>query len=390
MLPALQRPVCPRCRRPAVACWCADLPTLETRTRVVFLQHPREVRVAIGTARMAHLCLPNSELHVGLNLCDDPAVVRALSDPERPAVLLFPGPDAPDILRDPPRGPATLVVVDGTWSQAAKLVKVNPLLDALPRYAFVPPAASDYRIRREPHADCVSTIEALVHVLGVMENDPEGSRKLLEPFRRMVDFQVARAECSHEVRRRKHRRPAPVPPAPPAELTARPERLVCAAGEANAWPRAGGTGIPDELVHWVAVRPTTGERFESVIAPRRPLAPSAPSHVEIPSDTLRAGESFDAFATRWAAFLNEDDVLCTWGCHYSGLLASEGGRLPCLRVDIRQVLRDMFKRRIGSLEAWHAAEGRGTAAPLGLGRAGLRLGLLDDVVRRLRERTDRA
>ncbi len=378
------RKTCPRCRRPDAACWCADLPVVPTRTHVVFLQHPRESRVAVGTARMAHLCLPNSELHVGIEWEEDPGFRKAISDPLRPAVLLFPGPEAPDILLGPPGHPVTLVVVDGTWSQAAKLVHRNQSLRALPRYAFRPPSASEYRIRREPAEDCVSTIEALVHVLGVLEADAEGMRSLLAPFRRMVDFQVRHAEVCHAPRTRVRRRPAPPPPALPAALTSRPGDLLCVAGEANAWPRAAATGIPDELVHWVAVRPATGQRFEAILAPRRPLAPSAAGHCEIPAQRLLAGESWESFAARWASFLRPSDVLCSWGCHSTGLVTNEGGCLPEVRIDVRQVLREFHRRKIGSLEDWQAAHGGPTEA-CGQGRAGTRLGMLTDVIARLLE-----
>ncbi len=377
------RPMCRRCRRPAVACWCANLPTLPTRTRVVFLQHPREVRVAIGTARMAHLCLPNSELHVGIEWDGSPALQATLSDPARPPVLLFPGPDAPDILLDPPSGPVTLIVVDGTWSQAAKLVHRNPRLAALPRYAFRPPSTSEYRIRHEPHEDCVSTIEALTYVLGVLEGDPAGARRLLEPFRQMVDFQVQHAQAFHAPRRRIRHTVAPPPPPEMATLTQRSMNLVCAGGEANAWPRKAPLRTPDELVHWVAVRPASGETFEAVIAPRNPLAPSAHLHVEIPEADLRTGESFDSFLRRWTAFLRPDDVLLSWGCHYTGLLGSQGGPLPGEHIDVRKLLRDLHKRHVGSLEEWHATHVQATAPSIGRGRAGLRLGLLADVVQRI-------
>src|SRR5437763_10302455 len=98
-------------------CYCPLLPRLETTTRVVILQHPRERDMPIGTARMASLCLPAAELRVGVRWPAE-SLAGALGDPTRPAVLLYPGPGARDILRDPPRGPGTPVVVDGTWAQA--------------------------------------------------------------------------------------------------------------------------------------------------------------------------------------------------------------------------------------------------------------------------------
>ncbi|MBA3822156.1 MAG: DTW domain-containing protein, partial [Deltaproteobacteria bacterium] len=167
------RAMCGRCRRPTSVCYCAALPRLPTTTKVVILQHPRERDVPIGTARMASLCLPESELHVGMTWGEHPALGRALGDPARPPILLYPGPGARDILTEPPAGPVTLVVVDGTWSQAKSVVRDNPILHALPRYAFAAPELSEYRIRKEPQAEYCSTIEALMHVLGVLESKPE-------------------------------------------------------------------------------------------------------------------------------------------------------------------------------------------------------------------------
>src|SRR5262245_4772232 len=136
--------------RPTVVCYCAHVAPIETRTRVLILQHRRERDVSIGTARMAALRLPGAELRVGVEFTADHVVRRALDDPERPAVVLFPGGDARDVRVDPPPGPVTLVVLDGTWWQAAKLLKVNPALRALPRYSFSPEVPSRYRLRREP------------------------------------------------------------------------------------------------------------------------------------------------------------------------------------------------------------------------------------------------
>src|SRR5262245_10503500 len=104
------RPMCGRCRRPVSVCYCAALPRIETTTRVVILQHPRERYVPIGTARMASLCLPAAELHVGIRWTEHAALAAALADPARPPILLYPGAGARDILREPPRGQVTLVV----------------------------------------------------------------------------------------------------------------------------------------------------------------------------------------------------------------------------------------------------------------------------------------
>src|SRR5581483_1837096 len=122
------------------------------------LQHPREHRVGVGTARLAHLSLPASSLHVGLDFAGDDAVRAALAA-DAPAYVLFPGASAIDVADLPRDRPLTLIVLDGTWWQARKLLHLNPKLAALPRVSFTPHRLSDYRIRRQPAAHCVSTIE---------------------------------------------------------------------------------------------------------------------------------------------------------------------------------------------------------------------------------------
>ena len=158
--------------------YCRHITPVDTKTRVVVLQHPRERDKPIGTARMATLCLPHSELHQGVRW-DAAALDRVLDDPTDPGrtpVLLYPGKgrhrrDA----RPADRGQSRLVVVDGTWWQARKLVRENPRLSALPRYAFTPPEPSQYRIRREPQETYVSTIEALVPCSVRSRGTPSGS-----------------------------------------------------------------------------------------------------------------------------------------------------------------------------------------------------------------------
>ncbi|MEO7329200.1 MAG: tRNA-uridine aminocarboxypropyltransferase [Minicystis sp.] len=376
------RVVCYRCGRPASVCWCAHLPSIPTRTRVVILQHPRERHMPIGTGRMASLCLEGASLHYGVDFERDAAVRAVLADPTRPAALLWPGEGAIDLATSPPEGPITLVVVDGTWAQAKKVVRVNPTLRALPRYAFAPPAPSAYRIRREPRDDYVSTIEALAHVLTLLEGDRFGA--MLAPFAAMIDAQI-----EHRDRLRSHRhvaRPAatPKPPRLPAELGA--EHLVCVSGDANAWPYRPGKSQPDELVHWVAHRLSTGESFEAFIAPRRPLSPSVPMQARLSLAQIEGGESFAAFDARFRAFLREDDVVCAWGYYATELLQREGGHLPSARVELRKALGDLLKAGPGSLD--DVGERLGVAplaplAPLGHGRAGERLARTCEVARYL-------
>ncbi|HEY3351914.1 MAG TPA: tRNA-uridine aminocarboxypropyltransferase [Polyangia bacterium] len=382
------RAVCPRCRRPVRVCYCRHITPLETTTRVVLLQHPRERDVAIGTAYMASLCLPRAELHVGVDWSDSPALARALADPGRRAVLLYPGAGAVDLAPTPPAEPLTLVVVDGTWAQTRKVVRLNPALRALPRVTFTPATPSEYRIRKEPDAACVSTIEALMHVLGRLEGEPARFRALLDPFRAMIDAQLAceRLGGAPRVRRRPRRERAPAPPAVPPWLRARAADLLCVAGEANAWPygsaeRAGGCA--DELVQWVAHRPASGETFALLVAPRQALAPGATANSGLPRPALLAGADLPTLQERWRAFVRPTDVMCGWGWYGAGLFVAAGGELPATRVDLRAIARARAGARVGTVEELVARGGAAAAPPLAPGRAGWRLAQLAAFVRGL-------
>ena len=380
------RPSCRRCGRAlAGACFCDRITELATRTRILLLQHPRERNVAIGTARMAHLALPNSRMRVGLDFAFDPEVLAALA--HSPATyVLFPGPNALPVEQLPRDRALTLIVLDGTWWQARKLLKLNPAIAALPRVAFRPQRPSAYFIRREPADFCVSTIEALAEVLKVLE--PEGSRfeRLLDPFHAMVERQqwfqaeVRTSRHHHSVRRQgvSPRRSLA------ARLAADWPRLVCVHGEANAWPRDHPSRQEPETVHWVAHRPATSETFEAVMAPRHVLAKSTPLHVELSRERLHAGGTVQQWHDAWKGFTKPGDILVMWGTYYRDLAAADGLPLSVPSVNLRDEVSRLLRRRFGTVEASMAFLGA-KPTPLALpGRGGRRLAALVGALESLR------
>lgn len=368
----------------AGSCFCDRITVLPTRTRILLLQHPREQRVAVGTARMAQLALPNSRLRVGLDFAQDPAVSAALAPPALTYVL-FPGPGALRVEQLPRDRAVTLVVLDGTWWQARKLLRLNPALAALPRVGFRPQQPSAYVIRKEPADFCVSTIEALAEVLTVLE--PEGGRfeRLLDPFHAMVERQMW---FQAEVRSSRHRtvRREGVSPrnALAARLAANWSRLVCVHGEANAWPRHHPAREAPETVHWVAHRPATAETFEAVMAPRQVLADATPGHIELSPERLEAGGTVQQWHDAWTGFTRPDDILVMWGTYYRDLAAADGLPLSVPSMNLRDEVSRLLRRRFGTVEASLDSLGA-TPTPLALpGRGGRRLAALVGALESLR------
>ena len=195
----MSRPQCPRCLRPTTHCLCALIPRLDSRTRVLLLQHPSEVNHALNTARLAALGLVNAQLVVG-EIFED--LQTLLNPPGYQARLLFPAEDAQPLQAySPSSQPLLLVVPDGTWRKARKLLHLNPLLAALPRVTLAAGAVSRYRLRKAPGPGALSTVEAIVQALQVLEA-PQSFDPLLRPFEALIDGQIA--AMGEEVFQRNH------------------------------------------------------------------------------------------------------------------------------------------------------------------------------------------
>ena len=175
------RPRCYRCRRPAPMCRCAQMPRVPTRTRVVVLQHPHERTHPFGTARLVALCMPNAAVHTaygglrGVLHCEVPLPADA--------AVLFPHATAQDLALLPAaEHPSTLVVLDGTWAHARRLYRDNPWLQRLRHVRLHPSAPSRYLIKQQPHAGCLSTLEATHELLLSLFSKVSGINQEENPF----------------------------------------------------------------------------------------------------------------------------------------------------------------------------------------------------------------
>lgn len=198
------RPYCWRCRRARILCLCRHVRVVENRVEVLFLQHPNERRMPVNTARLALLSLARARLIEGVSFQEHPGVHELLERGDKVG-LLFPSASAKK-LHEAPDALETLVVLDGTWREARKMIHLSPVLRELPHYSFVPEKPSNYRIRKEPEEGFISTIEAVVQALRTLERAPERYGELLELFDRMVDRQIDFHRMNDRPGRRSNRR----------------------------------------------------------------------------------------------------------------------------------------------------------------------------------------
>lgn len=176
------RAVCARCGRPALTCLCATLPPpVAVATELLILQHPDEAGHAKNTATFLMLGLQPVRLLRG------EAFDAALAAPG--TALLYPA--AGSQLPGAPAAVNRLVLLDGSWRQSRRLLAANPWLSALPRLAL-PERPGRYALRRAHRPGQLSTLEAGLHALALLEGGPERFDPLWAAFDAFVRTGLSR------------------------------------------------------------------------------------------------------------------------------------------------------------------------------------------------------
>ena len=159
------------------------------------LQHPQEQRQAKNSVALLRLSLAHCDVVVGERFT--PQALQALLErPGRDTRLLYP--DVPAAPSPPSPGatmdrPLRLVVLDATWRKSLRMLLEHPALAALPRLSLDAPPPTRYRaIRSARRADQVSTLEATVQALAMLEGPSFDAVPLLDAFGRFVAGVAAR------------------------------------------------------------------------------------------------------------------------------------------------------------------------------------------------------
>lgn len=376
-----RRRVCYRCHKPEVTCVCQRIPRVQNRTAVFILQHPRERLHPVGTARIASLGLHNVRLEVAWNagMRDDRAPAWLPPD----AALLYPSKGARDLSAlAPSERPKSLVVLDGTWHTARTLYRDKTWLHAMPQYRFDPLVPSRYRIRREPAAHCVSSIEAIVAALSVLEPETNGLTSLLDAFDAMIDDQLVYVRAKTTAPRKLgNKRPLAFRRLPRA-LAEDFSRLVVVYGESTRSARNG----PRALAQWTAIALDTEESFERLIhSPWGLPSREHLAHMQLTEKDFAGAVDTQTFRRDWLEFFHgcgERRIVAAWNQGTLDLLAATIGGAAS-RVALKGAYRSLFGAGSGSLDDVVTREKISTAARHFRGRAAVRMANLIAIVRRI-------
>jgi len=193
---------CYVCYRPKHTCYCRYLTPVDTGVKFVFLMHPKEAyKQKTGTGRLTSLSLTDSEIIIDTTFDNNNRVTQLLSDSSYYSMVLYPGETAAAAeifdFTEKMKGRKLLVfLIDATWSQAKKMMRLSPGLQKLPRLSFSRAYRSKFRIKTQPADYCLSTIESTSYLIEELKTSgvcpPDVSTKgLLDVFERMINFQLS-------------------------------------------------------------------------------------------------------------------------------------------------------------------------------------------------------
>lgn len=187
---------CEDCWKSPELCVCDSKPKIRSGFEILILQHPREAKNPLGSARLLSLSIAGAVHCVGLSWRSLSHALGHQANPSEWAVLYLgtqkdsesKGAGLPLEVRDrksrlvPEATIKGIVLLDGNWKQSKTLWWRNPWLLKLNRLLLNPSQGSRYgTLRRQPRGRCLSTLEAGAFVLDGLGETPH-SQALLAHF----------------------------------------------------------------------------------------------------------------------------------------------------------------------------------------------------------------
>ena len=183
---ALKRALCPHCERPVKTCLCDDIVTLKCAYQLIILQDPTEAKHALSSSPILAKSIEDTRLIIGEIF--DPFELLG-EDWQQQSLLVFPSENSLSGAQAAQLTFKYVILLDGTWRKVSRLLHLNPWLTQIPSIAIQATRASEYKIRKTPREDGLSTIEAAVETLNSLEPNKDFS-PILNAFHKMIDFQI--------------------------------------------------------------------------------------------------------------------------------------------------------------------------------------------------------
>ena len=184
------RSFCTECDFLKSRCLCDTLKVIPNNVHLIVLQHPSETKHPLNTVRIMKKSFKEMTVMIGEDFSADLRLNTLLSEPNNSCALLYPGEEAVVLSSTESHKKIThLILLDGTWRKAKKIFMLSQNLHTLPSIKLALETTSDYRIRKAPSDQSLSTLEAAASALNFLEPDLD-TTAAISSFQKMVDFQI--------------------------------------------------------------------------------------------------------------------------------------------------------------------------------------------------------
>ena len=163
---------CDQCLIPPAYCVCKVAEPESVATRVTVVIHFSDVIRATNTGKFVPLVLANSEVLLR-GVKGDPLDMSRAILPDHHNLLLYPSAESVPLTPAYVAAigqPINVIVPDGNWNQAGKMVRREQLVHEVPHVYLNVDKPSRYRLRTAAHENWISTFEAVARALGIIEN----------------------------------------------------------------------------------------------------------------------------------------------------------------------------------------------------------------------------
>lgn len=145
----------------------------------------------MGTARILTLSLPNSYYFEGEDFSQHSELNQLICDPQVRHFVLYPGEGSVEAQASMSHSEEKIrvILLDGTWKKAFKMWQLSTNLHDLPLLRLPSELKGNYRIRKAPSDNALSTVEAGYYILSILQPEQDFS-PLIDAFEKMIQFQI--------------------------------------------------------------------------------------------------------------------------------------------------------------------------------------------------------
>ncbi|MEZ8823408.1 tRNA-uridine aminocarboxypropyltransferase [Vibrio amylolyticus] len=198
---------CSQCGKSHKACICRWIESLSSNVELIILQHATESNRPMGTAKILTLSLDNSYCFVGEDFSQHSTLNALLSDSAYSHFIMYPCEHSQcvsslvlnesEVMERELNGKEEalksqkirIILLDGTWKKAYKMWQLSENLHSLPMIHLPKELKGNYRIRKAPTDNSLSTVEAGYHVLSILQPELDFS-PLQTAFNNMIQFYI--------------------------------------------------------------------------------------------------------------------------------------------------------------------------------------------------------